>query len=51
MLKRETPYKDDKRDGVEKGYHENGQLIWETPYKDDKVEGVTKWYDENGVLE
>ena len=47
----ETPYKNDKREGIEKEYFENGKLERETPYKNDEREGIwLKWYYENGKL-
>ena len=50
QLKYETEYKDGKKDGIEKGYRENGNLWTETEYKDGKENGVEKRYDENGNL-
>ena len=46
----ETPYKNDKREGIAKVYFENGNLASETPYKNGKIEGIEKWYYENGNL-
>ncbi len=46
----ETPFKNDKREGIEKWYHENGKLTSETPYKNGKIEGIEKWYYEDGNL-
>lgn len=45
-----TPYKNGKRNGVERDYSEEGVLIGETPYKNDKIEGTVRDYDLNGKL-
>lgn len=45
-----TPYKNGKKDGIEKEYHENGKLSVEMPYKNGKQVGVAKVYYENGNL-
>ncbi len=37
-------YKNDKKDGIEKWYYENGNLESETPYKNGKIDGVKKQY-------
>ena len=49
-LKSETPFKNDKHEGIMKVYYENGKLAIEIPYKDDKAEGIAKQYYENGKL-
>ena len=49
-LEFETPYKNDKIEGIKKSYDENGNLEIETPYKNDKREGMTKLYYSNGKL-
>ena len=46
----ETPFKNDKREGIAKEYDSNGNLASETPYKNGKAEGIEKWYYENGKL-
>ena len=46
----ETPYKNRKKEGIEKWYYENGNLWREIPYKNNKAEGIEKWYYENGKL-
>ena len=51
VLRRETFYKNDYEDGVEKRYTNKGKLRYETSYKEGEKEGVKKWYDENGRLE
>ena len=43
-------YVNDKKNGVEKGYYEDGSIRWETHYKNDKKNGVEKWYHEDGSL-
>ncbi|RDX34199.1 hypothetical protein DZA35_01545 [Arcobacter sp. HD9-500m-PIT-SAG03] len=50
MIKMAYNYKDDKRNGIEKYYNENGKLTFETIYKDDKRNGIEKHYNENGIL-
>ena len=49
-LEFETPYKNDKREGIAKGYYESGNLWSEIPYKNGKREGIVKWYNESGNL-
>lgn len=52
-LMSETPYKDNKANGVDKMYYENyenGRLMGEARYKNDKQNGVAKWYYANGRL-
>ena len=50
-LGKETPYKDGKRNGVEKMYYPGGQLRGEIPwYDDNKVNGILRWYYENGQV-
>ena len=46
----ETPYKNGKKDGVEKRYDSDGTLLYEIPYKNGKKDGVEKWYYSNGTL-
>ncbi|AQQ59352.1 hypothetical protein XJ32_03755 [Helicobacter bilis] len=50
QLQSETPFKNDKQEGIEKAYYINGNLMAETPYKDNKINGIAKWYYENGNL-
>jgi len=45
-----TPYKNDKKEGIEESFNENGSLSSKTPYKNDKIEGVEEHYRENGSL-
>ena len=40
----ETPYKADKKEGIEKEYFMDGSLKRETPYVNDKREGWEKEY-------
>ena len=47
----ETNYKDGEKDGMEKGYQENGKIIAELNYKKDCLHGTSKFYDKNGNLE
>ncbi|WP_372446177.1 toxin-antitoxin system YwqK family antitoxin, partial [Helicobacter bilis] len=49
-LERETPFKNDKAEGIAKEYYESGELRAETPFKNDKREGIEKWYYWNGNL-
>jgi len=44
----ETPYKDGKAEGTQRGYYESGKLLSETPYKDGI--GIAKTYYESGEL-
>ena len=46
----ETPYKNGKKEGVERWYYENGNLMREAPFKNGKKEGIVKWYYKNGNL-
>jgi len=46
----EMPFKDGKKEGIQKWYHENGNLRLETPYKDNKQEGFARHYYESGKL-
>ena len=47
----ETPYKNGKREGIEKEYHyENGKLRAEIPFKNDSVNGDIKLYTKDGKL-
>ena len=46
----ETPFKNDKIEGIEKWYYENGNLKEEIPYKNGKTHGDVKYYTENGKL-
>jgi antitoxin component YwqK of YwqJK toxin-antitoxin module len=50
QLRKETNYKDDKREGLSKYYYESGQLRLEINYKDGKAEGISKSYYESGQL-
>lgn len=43
--------KDGKEDGVDRWWHENGQLWSEENYKDGKIDGVSRQWYENGQLE
>ena len=47
----ETPFVDDKINGIAKVYYENGELQWETLFKDDKKDGIEKGYYESGELQ
>ena len=49
-LWRETPFKNDKAEGIGKWYYENGNLALEMPYKNGEAEGILKGYYENGLL-
>ncbi len=49
-LRSEIPYKDGKREGIEKWYYENGNLTFEALYKNDILDGVHKSYYKNGKL-
>ena len=46
----ETPYKNDKREGIAKVYFENGNLASEIPHKNDEAYGNLKYYTEDGKL-
>lgn len=46
----ETPYVNNKREGVVKNYYSNGQLKSEETYVNDKLEGINKLYDKEGRL-
>ncbi|AQQ59413.1 hypothetical protein XJ32_04125 [Helicobacter bilis] len=47
----EMPYKNGKREGIEKEYHyENGKLRAEIPFKNDSVNGDIKLYTKDGKL-
>ncbi len=50
-LLRETPYKNGKKDGVEKGYRVDGSLSYEIPYENDKINGVIKRYRKDGSIQ
>ena len=47
---RETPYKNDKKEGIEKSYDENGNLRIERSYLNDLFHGDMKYYIEDGKL-
>ena len=47
-LNSETPYTDDKKNGIVKYYGKDGKLISETPYTNDKRNGIQKYYDPSG---
>ena len=49
-LRRETPFKNGDKEGMQKTYYKNGNLALETPYKNDKREIMLKLHDENGKL-
>ena len=49
-MKSEGDYKDGKKTGVWKYYHENGNLMQTGSYMEDKAEGTWTWYYENGKL-
>jgi antitoxin component YwqK of YwqJK toxin-antitoxin module len=49
-LKSEANYKDGKKDGLHRGWYENGQLMFEFNYKNGKRTLYKEWY-ENGRLE
>ena len=51
LLKRETPYKDGKKNGLEKCYYDDGKLSSTRPYINDKDTGEAKDYYESGKLE
>ena len=50
VIRSEGAYKDDKKEGLWKYYHVNGQLESEINFKDDKKEGLWKTHYENGQL-
>ena len=41
-LELETPYKNDKKEGIKRWYYANGNLEGEIPYKNGKREGTAK---------
>lgn len=46
----EESWKNGKRNGMQKGWHQNGNLSYECNYKDGKKDGLVKnWYDD-GIL-
>ncbi len=46
----ERNYKEGKKEGIQKNWYENGQIMYESNYKKGKKEGIQKgWYD-NGQL-
>ena len=47
----ELNYKNDKFEGMQKYYHENGKLQAEIPTRKGVIDGVSKLYDENGKLQ
>ena len=46
----ETPFIDNKKNGVEKHYYYNGRIEIEIPYINNKVSGIQREYYENGKL-
>ena len=46
----ETPYKNDKKNGIEKEYYESGALMSEMPFENGKRDGIEKGYYESGAL-
>jgi antitoxin component YwqK of YwqJK toxin-antitoxin module len=50
-LQRESIYKNNKRNGIQKEYNENGKISFEGYFKDDKQEGIIKTYYKNGKLQ
>jgi len=50
-LKKEETYKDNKLDGLQKNYNEDGQLRSSRNWEDGIVQGLVKLYYENGQLE
>ena len=49
--RRESHYKNGKRDGLDTRWHRNGQKKWEKPYKNGKPDGLTTFWYENGQKE
>ena len=47
----EYPYKDGKKEGVQRSYYESGRLESEAHYNNDKVEGIVNLYYESGKLQ
>jgi antitoxin component YwqK of YwqJK toxin-antitoxin module len=45
-----TPYKNDKKEGIEEHFNENGSIWWRTTYKNDKKEGIEEHFNENGSI-
>ena len=43
-------YKDDKKDGVDESYNDNGTISSKTMYKDDKKNGLDELFHENGNI-
>jgi antitoxin component YwqK of YwqJK toxin-antitoxin module len=50
-LFRETPYVNDKKNGIEKQYFDKGGIEEETPYANGKKSGIGKRYIENGSIQ
>lgn len=48
--RQETNYTNGIKDGVQKYYHDNGNLAWELNYKNGVTDGASKMYYENGNL-
>ena len=46
----QVTFKNDKEEGLMKGYSEEGKLEIEIPYLHGSVEGLVKRYDENGKV-
>lgn len=51
VAQRIIPYKQDRVDGVAKGFYLNGTLKWERPFKDNRQHGVEKQYAGDGAVE
>ena len=54
-IRRRTPYKDGKIDGIvegfyEKGFYENGNIHCRAPYKEGKEDGIEEEFDEQGNI-
>ena len=47
---RKTPYKNGKKEGIEKSYYENGKIAAKIPYENDEINGIVKLYYENGKI-
>lgn len=46
----ETPYRNGKKNGVERSYYADGNLMMETPYQNGKRNGIEKTYNTQGKL-
>ncbi len=47
-LESETPYTDNKRNGIQRHYYESGKVAYETTYIDGKKNGIQREYRESG---